>query len=141
MTMPTLYSSTQPFIRAIALIAQEEPQAPLGERPDPNRPIGFASVFLMINNPAHTECCLVLRSLSVVDALTGEVMLHHPKPQTILLMPLENTTIDVHLNNHTGYGDTRKVRAIAQYQSMVQSSNIMSSPTSTIESDVAVVTR
>ncbi|MEB3213476.1 MAG: hypothetical protein VKL39_19160 [Leptolyngbyaceae bacterium] len=140
MMMSTHRPSTQPSVRAVTLIAQEEAQTPLGEPTHPNRPIGFASIFLIIENPVDDECRLIVRSLDVIDSETGRLLLHQARPQIIPLMPLENATIDIHLTNHMGYGDARTVKAIAHYQVMPNGTDTPL-PTTTIESPIVTVTK
>lgn len=139
MMMSTRRPTIPPSIHAITLIAEEETLAPLGSSATTHRPIGFASVFLSIENPVEAEYHLIIKSLRVVDTLTGEVLLHQATPQSITLMPLENPTLDVHLTNQTGYGEAHHVKAIARYQVLDVVSDTASTITSVIESEIVTV--
>lgn len=139
MMMSTRRPAILPSIRAITLIAEEETLAPLGSSSTTHRPIGFASVFLSIENPVEAEYHLIIKSLRVVDTLTGEVLLHQATPQSITLMPLENPTFDVYLTNQTGYGEAHHVKAIARYQVIDVVSDTSPTITSVIESEIVTV--
>lgn len=140
MTLSIFQTSTHPSIRAITLIAHEETKALLGVSHRNDRPIGFASVFLSIENPVEDEYQLVVQSIEVIDAVTGSVLLCQTAPQTIHLMPLEHTTGDVHLTNQTGYAATQTVQAIAHYQ-VIQLSSSSPVLTSTIKSTVVAISK
>ncbi len=116
-TMMTLPSSPEryPIIQDMTLIAREAAIPTIGEANTPDRPIGFASVFLTIENPVNAEQSLVLETVEVVSVETREVFFTQPEPQTITLMPLENMELDVQLQNQRGYPATEQVRAIATY--------------------------
>ncbi len=116
MTMPTHCPTSYPHIREISLIAHQATMPPLGARPSTDRPIGIASVVLIIENPAHAEGSLTLQAVEVVSVETQEVMFSQTHPQSITLMPLEHRHIDSQLINQIGYPNTDKVMAIATYQ-------------------------
>lgn len=108
-------SQSSPFVHTVTLLAQEERIPPFGQSADPNRPVGFATVFLSLRNPIDDKQTLTLQSIKVVNAESGQVELAQEQPKPITLMPLEHATIEVHLTNQTGYAESGAVKAIATY--------------------------
>ena len=112
-----MLATSQPtaFVSTVTLIAQEESIPPFGMPVAPDRPIGFASVFLALRNPLESQQTLIIQSIQIVNAETGTVELRQDAPQSVTLMPLEHATVDVHLSNQTAYLESGPVKAIATY--------------------------
>ena len=108
---------------------------PKGVRPQPNRDIGFASVFLRIENTKEENTILTIKNVEIRNASDGTVQAFsrppqeiHSIPEEIRLTPLANAEIGFHFTNKTGYLGQDKVRAIVTYQIGEQVSVVMSDP-------------
>lgn len=99
---PTLYAyeQTRPFI---------------GRPPTANRDIGFADVFLTLENQAQADTTITIQQIEIHDVATGKVYLTSKAPQTIQLKPLENSVNDFHLTNKIGYPNPARVKAVITY--------------------------
>lgn len=131
MTSPTLPLSQ---VKAVTLIAHEEPLAPLGQPRQSDRPIAFAAVFLQLENPDDRVQWLTLEKVQVIDATPTApnhragsaepaepaIYLASEAPQTVKLMPQERATLDIQLSSPKGYGEPGErpnaVKAIATYR-------------------------
>ena len=100
----------------INLIAQEAIRPPLGVIPQTNRDIGFATVFLQLENPQQTNLNIFLKNIEIRNVSDRQLQAFHFSPQEIQLKPLENSTIDIHLANKIGYVGKDLVKAIVTYQ-------------------------
>ncbi len=110
--------STHPSIPALTLVAREERLPPLGEPPNPDRPISFAAVFLQLKNPQMATIEVQLQEVEIVtagDRPTPALMTLAPS-QTLTLKPLENSVVEVQLTSPSPYPGQGAVRAIATYQ-------------------------
>ena len=121
-------SSPTVSIKQVRLIAREEVLPPLGKPQDPNRPIGFASIFLDIENPQAEDATVTVQKIEVRDVSNGQVQLVAQTPQQIQLRPLENATNDIHLTNKTGFTKPHQLQAVVIYQVDNQTQVIESSP-------------
>lgn len=131
----TMYSPTDISIRSVTLLAREERMPPKGVRPQPNRDIGFASVFLRIENLHKKDTTLIIRNVEIrnVSDNTLQVFSRPPQeihsiPEEIRLTPLANAEIGFHFTNKTGYFGQDRVRAVVTYQIGEQVSVVMSDP-------------
>ncbi len=104
------------LFKSLTLIAQQEAQLPDGAIDSPDRPIGFASIFLTLENPSDRIQTLELLKVEVIAMDNGSIQLSSDETQIIKLMPLENAVLDVQLNNLEGYGTEGEVKAIATYR-------------------------
>lgn len=104
------------LVKTVRLLAREEKSPPPGLPDSPDRPIGFAAVFLQLENPQQTDVTVEIQRIEIRNAQTGNVQLEQTTPQTIRLRPLENSTNDFHLTNRSGYIATGPVKAIVTYQ-------------------------
>jgi hypothetical protein len=109
-------------------MAREERHVPPGQPPIPNRDIGFAHVVMQIQNITEKTATLIVQSIEVCTVFGGRVQLSSQHPQTIHLHPLENSTLDFHLTNKTGYSWGDRVKAIIRYQIQEQIQTIESAP-------------
>jgi len=116
----TMPSSTQQSaaavapLQAITLIARQEALPPLGAE-TLERPIGFASVFLNLENSGDRPQILDHLQVKIIAVDNGETQLSS-EPQTVELLPLENAVLDIQLNNREGYATEGEVKAIATYR-------------------------
>ncbi len=115
-------------IKSVTLLAREEKRLPLGQLPDPNRAIGFASVFLRIENSNEEDANLVIQKIEIRNASDGTVQAFSQLPQEIRLRPLENAENVFHLTNQTGYLGQGNVKAVITYQIGSQMYVIESAP-------------
>lgn len=107
--------TTNVSIQNITLNAREDRLPPLGKPIDHDRNIGFADVFLKIENPKQEPITLVIHSIEIQDS-NSAVQLASQSPQEFHLKPLENSVNDFHLTNKTGYLTQGKVKAVINYQ-------------------------
>jgi hypothetical protein len=128
-------STTNPVVRSVTLLAREERRHPVGVPSQPNRDIGFASVFLRIENTKEENTILTIKNVEIRNASDGTVQAFsrppqeiHSIPEEIRLTPLANAEIGFHFTNKTGYLGQDKVRAVVTYQIGEQVSVVMSDP-------------
>ena len=126
-----LSNNTAPYISNATLLAQEENVPPIGLSVASNRPIGFASVFLNIRNPIDAKQSLTIRSVEIVNLNSQQVELRLDDDRRVRLMPLEHTTVDIHLTNQTGYSEIAAIQAIITYEAGGQV-HVVKSPAATI---------
>ncbi|HEY9632538.1 MAG TPA: hypothetical protein V6D14_03975 [Coleofasciculaceae cyanobacterium] len=115
-------------IKSITLQAREEKRLPTGQATTPSRDIGFASVFVRLENPKEKDVNLIIKSIKIQNVSDGSLQMTSPSPQEILLRPLENAENVFHLKNKTGYSGQGQVKAIVTYQLGDQVAVIESSP-------------
>lgn len=127
-TQNIMPSNTDVVIKSITLKAREEKRAATGETPNLNRSIGFADVFLTIENNKEASTNLVIEKIQIQDTINGRLQLVKQEPKEISLKPLENSVNDFHLNNKTGYPTRNQVKAIVTYRIGAQVGVMESSP-------------
>jgi len=98
------------------LLATEEIRPPLGVKPDPTRDIGFASVFLSLENHQETNQTITIQNIEIRNVSDNQLQDFSFESKEIELKPLENSVIDIHLTNKTGYLGQDQVKAIVTYQ-------------------------
>jgi hypothetical protein len=121
-------SATDLFIRRVTLRAREEKRPPLGVPPQLNRDIGFASVFLKIENLTEANATLRVDKIEIRNASNSHLQAFSYSPQDIHLKPLEHSEIVFHLTNKTGYSGQDNVKAVVTYQTAGQVSVVESEP-------------
>lgn len=104
------------LIKSVTLISREQKTPPLGVAKKPNRDIGFASVFLRLENKLLDNVTVSIKSIEIRNVGDGKVQNFHQPPQEIHLKPLENSEIVLHLTNKTGYFGHQQVKAVVTYQ-------------------------
>lgn len=107
------------LFKAIALQAREEKTPPIGLMPEPNRDIGFASVFLNLENHQENSQIIAIQNIEIQNASEQRLPFNFEfnfAPQQIELKPLENSVIAIHLTNRTGYLGGDLVKAVVTYQ-------------------------
>ncbi len=101
----------------VNLQAREEKRLPIGASPNPNRDIGFASVFLRLENAKENGVSVTIQRIEIRNAANGSVQMSSTSPQEVGLRPLENSELAFHLTNKTGYSnDNNSVKAVIIYQ-------------------------
>lgn len=115
-------------IKNVELLAREERYPPDGVPPQANRDIGFASVFLSLENPKEEKATLKINSIKICNASNGQLQAFSQPPQEIHLGPLENAKVAFHLTNKTGYAGKDKVKAVVTYEIGEQIKVIESEP-------------
>jgi|GEM_PF-1568619 len=117
----------------VSLLAREENLAPLGISPNSNRDIGFASVFLNVENLREQESSFVIKNIEIRSASNIQLENFTYKTQVFQLKPLEKSQIVIHLTNTTGFSSQDFVRVIISYQ--------INSQVNIIESELVKVNR
>jgi hypothetical protein len=120
-------NQTIDLIKSITLIAREEKLPPLGVPQQPNRDVGFASVFVRLQNPQAKEVIFLIKKIEIYSAYTSKIIMANEQPQEIRLHPLENSENAFYIKNKTGYEGQNKVKAVITYE--------VDSQTHTIESE------
>lgn len=103
-------------ISQVTLQAREEKNLPLGATPNSNRDIGFASVFLRLENPQEADVNLTIKNIEIRNISDNKVQIAQSSPQEIILKPLENSEEVFRLTNKTGYSKNNQVKAVITYQ-------------------------
>jgi hypothetical protein len=111
----TMPSSVNAVLKSVTLLAREEKTPPLGVPANANRSIGFASVFLRLENPKEKDVSLTVQRVEIRNTVDGNVQLSDSSPQQIHLRPLENSEIVFHLTNKIGYSQHNQVKAVINY--------------------------
>ncbi|MCA2720088.1 MAG: hypothetical protein ACK5QJ_14660 [Microcystis sp.] len=103
-------------IKNVELLAKEERYPPDGIPPQANRDIGFADVFVHLENSQETIIKLKIQKIEIRNASDSKLQDFSFVPQTVELKPLENSELVFHLSNKTGYVGQDKVKAVLAYQ-------------------------
>ncbi|AFZ20254.1 hypothetical protein [Allocoleopsis franciscana] len=111
----TMSYTTNISIKNITLQAREEKTPPDGVPNKQNRDIGFASVFLRLENAKEEDVSLTVQRVEIRNTVDGNVQLSDSSPQQIRLRPLENSEVVFHLTNKTGYSKHNQVKAVITY--------------------------
>lgn len=119
----TMYSPADISIKSVSLLAREERIPPKGISPKPDRDIGFASVFLRIENQLREDVTLIIHNIEIRNVADNKIQRFsrpaqeiHSIPEAIRLTPLANAEISFHFINKTGYAGQDKVKAVVTYQ-------------------------
>ena len=126
-------NSNSSLVKKVTLIAREENLPPLGVPIDPQRNIGFASVFLRLENPQLTSVTVRVTKVEIRNLSNEELQIFQHSPQEIQLKPLENSEVVLQLTNKSGYIGRDQVKAIVTYK--------IAEETSIIESKAVEVSR
>lgn len=124
-----MFSTENILISEVTLQAREEKKLPSGANPNPNRDIGFASVFVRLENPQESNVKLTIKNVEIRNTYDNKVQIAQSSPQEIILKPLENSEEVFRLTNKTGYSKNNKVKAVITYQIGEQEEIIESKPT------------
>lgn len=121
-------SSKNVKIKSITLLARQETSPPLGIPSASNRDMGFASVFLRLENSSEQNTKLIIQKIEIRNASDEKVQKFSQQRQEIHLHPLENSENAFHLTNKTGYVGHDRVKAVITYKVGFQVSVIESDP-------------
>lgn len=120
------FNSDDIAISISQLICREEIQLPLGSPPQADRDIGFASVFLNLENSQEQIQTLVIKNVEIWSAVDDQLQPFSFEQRVIHLNPLEHAVIDIHLSNQIGYLAQGEVNAVVTYELDGQSHAIRS---------------
>lgn len=119
-------------IKKVTLLAREEKNPPIGQPPTPDRDIGFASVFVRLENNKQTVSKITITGISIVNA-NNQIEDFEFFQKEITLRPLENSEHVFELRNKIGYFASDRVKAVVTYQ--------IDNQVSFIDSEVVKVSR
>ncbi|WP_041933224.1 hypothetical protein [Gloeothece verrucosa] len=122
-------NSGQIAVKSVKLISREEELPPLGVPQDPNRDIGFATVFVQLENLKEEKATLLIKSIEILNVSDGKPINFSYPSKEIHLNPLENAEIAIQLTNKTGYSGQHLVKAKIVYQLSNQIYTLESNPT------------
>jgi hypothetical protein len=120
-------------VKEIRLVAREHRSPPVGVPIEAHRNIGFADVFLTIENDREEAGDVMIEKIRIEDMENREIPIEDDVQQQIAFNPLEHSVNDFHLTNKFGYREKARVKAVVTYQVNRQSY--------TMESDVMEVNR
>jgi hypothetical protein len=121
-------------IKKVTLLAREEKTPPIGQPLTHNRDIGFASVFIHLENPdKERNSRVIIQNIEIVNYSEGQLQNFIYLPTEIVLRPLENSKQLFALKNKTGYLGQEKVKAIVTYQTGNEVNLISSEPIEVIK--------
>jgi hypothetical protein len=112
----------------VSLLSQENKLPPVGIPPQPNRDIGFATVFISLENHQQKNQTVIIKKIEVRNVSDRKLQSFSFQPKRIELKPLENSVIDIHLTNKIGYAGKDRVKAIITYQIGEEVNKIESEP-------------
>ena len=122
-------ASTNVHIKSVTLLARERKKDFFSGSPlQPNRDIGFASVFVRIDNPKEENASLIIQSIEVRNASNEKVQMASQASEEIQLKPLEHYENVFPLTNKTGYSGRDRVKAVITYKVKEQVQVIESPP-------------
>lgn len=126
-------NSNRSLVKKVTLIAREENLPPLGVPIDLHRNIGFASVFLRLENPQLISVTVRVTKVEIRSLSNGELQSFQHSLQEVQLKPLENSEVVLQLTNKSGYTAKDQVKAIVTYQvgditSIIESEPVKVSP-------------
>jgi hypothetical protein len=129
---PIMTNNTS-LVKKVTLIAREQNRPPLGVPVDPQRNIGFASVFVRLENPQANPITVTITNVEIRNLADGKLQNFKQPPQKINLKPLENSEVVFQLANKTGYIGKDKVKVVVIYK--------IGKKTSIIESESVEISR
>jgi hypothetical protein len=107
-----------PSVKIVQFIPTQENKPPLGVPQKADRDVGFATVFVGLENPQETEVEIAILNIEIRNVSDGRLQDFQQAqlPQTIKLKSLENSQIAFYLSNKTGYLGSDRVKAIVIYK-------------------------
>jgi len=111
-----MLSTKDIFIKNVTLLAREAKTPPDGVPPQLNRDIGFATVFISLENKYQKDIKVRVNRVEIRNASDDTLQPFSQLPQEIYLKPLENSKISFDLTNKTGYVGQDRVKAVVTYQ-------------------------
>ena len=126
-------TSTAPIrVSNVTALAREEFELPPGSIPEKKRPIGFASIFITIENDLDIDTTIRINNVQIINADTKVLIMQQSHSQDIALEPLEYAETVLKLTNQTGYPGIEQVQAVVNL--IVQGQQqILTSPPVTID--------
>ncbi|MDJ0690784.1 MAG: hypothetical protein QNJ41_20035 [Xenococcaceae cyanobacterium MO_188.B32] len=121
-------SKTAISIQSITLMAREEWMAPEAVPAHIKPDVGFAVVFIRLENLREEDATLTITNIEIRNADDSKLQPFSQSPQEIRLKPLESSEISFDLTNKTGYSGEGKVKAVVTYQIGEQVNVIESEP-------------
>ena len=103
-------------IQEVTLQAWDEKRLPPGTATEGDRDIGFATVFMDLENHLESTVELTLESIEIRNTANGAVQLATDAPQIVVLRPLEYAKPTFQLTNTSGYSRHSEVKAVIRYQ-------------------------
>ena len=122
----TTMKNNNSLIKKVTLIARQENLPPLGIPHEPQRNIGLASVFILLENPQTNSVTVKISKVEIRNLLDGKLQNFQSHYKEIELKPLENSEILVELTNKSGYTGHDRVKAVVTYHIENQSKTIES---------------
>lgn len=122
----TTMKNNNNLIKKVTLIARQENLPPLGIAHDPQRNIGLASVFILLENPQTKSVTVKISKVEIRNFLDGKLQNFQSQYKEIELKPLENSEIVVELTNKSGYTGHDSFKAVVTYDIENQSNTIES---------------
>jgi hypothetical protein len=108
--------SDRVILKSLSLSPREAVFPPDGVPPDPNRDLGFATVFLTLENITETAIAVKIQKVEIHNATDNRPQPFSHTAQEILLKPLEQSKLAFHLTNKTGYVGRDRVKAVVTLQ-------------------------
>ena len=108
----TMFTANGITLKPITLQAREEKNPPVGQPLSTDRNIGFADIFLQLENHREVPAVVLIEKIQIQAVTTGRVYMALTAPQTIHLRPLEYSAQDFHLTNKTGFAGQGAIQAI-----------------------------
>lgn len=127
-TLTPMSFTTDVIVKQITLQVREEKFSPDGAAPKADRDVGFADVFLSVENLKQEQVNIVVKQIQILDAATNRVQLTTHHPIKVQLHSLESSVNDFHLTNKTGFKGVKTLKAVVIYQ--------VGDRTQTVESEV-----
>jgi hypothetical protein len=111
-----MISSTGFILHISQFIARDDHSLPTGIIRQANRDIGRATIFVSLENHQKISQTFIIQNIEIRNSSNNFVQPFVFEPKQIELKPLENSVIDVHLTNKTGYVGQDRVKAIVTYK-------------------------
>lgn len=111
-----MISSTGLVLHISQFIAQDNQSLPTNAIQQENRDIGRATIFISLENYQKTNQTVTIQNIEVRNSSDSFLQPFVFELKQIELKPLENSAIDIHLANKTGYVGQDRVKAIITYQ-------------------------
>lgn len=104
------------LVRAVTLIALQDPLRPGYSTSSSLQPRSFAAVFVSLHNPSNYPVSLQLQKVEVIAVDSHATQMKDDSFSPIRLMPGESRTLDLFLNQASNYGTAGLLKAIVIYE-------------------------
>jgi uncharacterized protein YcfL len=113
----------------ITVFAHEEASKPPAKLKTSSRhSVGFASVFLNVENLKQADTSLVIKQIQIQTVADGKVQMAIQPQEKISLSSFQNDEYVYHLSNQAGYPDQHRVKAVVVYHIGDQTETVESDP-------------